>query len=290
MEKAKNQIIADVEGYSEKLNKRIFSETEINALLEIYKNDQVLYVTTRLKDFIEFLIDQKILTRVNIVIPFGSGKTSKYALGDVSEYEIALSLQPGSYMSHYSAMHLHGLIENIPRVIYANKEQSRKPRYSSNLTQESLDRAFSRPMRRTKQIAQYNRFLIYLLNGKHTGNLGVIDRELDGITIRITGLEKTLVDAVVRPDYSGGTEEVLKAFTAAKDEVSVNKMLAILKKMDYIYPYHQAVGFYLERAGYKENVLQLVEELGIEYNFYLTYQMTDKVLNDRWKLYVPKHF
>ncbi len=69
-----------------------------------------------------------------------------------------------------------------------------------------------------------------------------------------------------------------------------NKMLAILKKMDYIYPYHQALGFYLKRAGYKENMLQLVEELGIKYNFYLTYQITDKVLNDRLKLYFLKRF
>jgi hypothetical protein len=46
----------------------------------------------------------------------------------------------------------------------------------------------------------------------------------------------------------------------------------------------------LEKAGYKESVLQLVEELGIKYKFYLTYQITDKVLNDRWKLYVPKRF
>lgn len=57
-----------------------------------------------------------------------------------------------------------------------------------------------------------------------------------------------------------------------------------------MYPYHQAIGFYLERTGYKESVLQLVEELGIEYNIYLTYQITEKVLNDRWKLYVPKRF
>lgn len=75
-------------------------------------------------------------------------------------------------------------------------------------------------------------------------------------------------------------------FTAA----IVSKMLAILKKMNYTYPYHQALGFYLEKAGYRESVLQLIKELGIEYNFYLTYQMADKVLNDRWKLYVPKRF
>jgi hypothetical protein len=290
MERAKKQFTGDIETYAQKLNKRVLSEAEVSALLDIYKSDQVLYATTRLKEFIDFLIDQKILIMINIEIPFGSGKAKKYGLGNVSEFEIALSLQSSSYLSHYSAMYLHGLIENIPQVIYTNKEQSRKPRYSSDLTQESLDRAFARPMRKTKQIAQYGRFKIYLLNGKYTGNLGVIDRDLERTSVRITGLERTLVDAVVRPDYSGGIEEVLKAFASAKGEVSVNKMLAILKKMDYMYPYHQALGFYLERAGYKESVLQLVEELGIEYNFYLTYQITDKVLNDRWKLYIPKRF
>ncbi len=290
MEKATKQIIADIEDYSQKLNKRVFSEAEINSLLEMYKDDQVLYVTTRLKDFIDFLVDQEILITINIDVPFSSGKMKRYAFKDASEFEIALSIQPGSYLSHYSAMYLHGLIDNIPQIIYTNKEQSRKPRYSSDLSQDNLDRAFARPMRKTKQIAQYDRFKIYLLNGKHTGNLGVIDHNLDRIAIKITGLERTLIDAVVRPDYSGGIEEVLKAFIAAKGEVSVNKMLATLKKMDYIYPYHQAIGFYLEKAGYNENVLKLVEELGIKYNFYLTYQMSDKILNDRWKLYVPRRF
>lgn len=288
--RAKKRIIADIESYSEKLNKRVFSEAEINVLLDMYQVDRVLYATTRLKDYIEFLIDKSILARINIDVPFGSGKMKKYVLGEVSEHEIASSIQASSYLSHYSAMYLHGLIENIPQVIYTNREQSKKPRYSSDLSQENLDRAFARPMRKTNQIAKYDRFKIYLLNGKHTGNLGVIDHDLDRITIAITGLERTLVDAVVRPDYSGGIEEVLKAFVAAKGEVSVNKMLAFLKKMDYIYPYHQAVGFYLERAGYKESVLRLVEEPGIEFNFYLTYQMTDKVINDRWKLYVPRRF
>jgi len=42
----------------------------------------------------------------------------------------------------------------------------------------------------TKQVAQHDRFKIYLLNGKHTGNLGVIDHRLDLIAIKITGLKR----------------------------------------------------------------------------------------------------
>jgi len=41
----------------------------------------------------------------------------KYLFGDVSNYEIALSINKGSYLSHYIAMFLHGLTDNIPKKI-----------------------------------------------------------------------------------------------------------------------------------------------------------------------------
>ena len=143
MERAKKQIIADIENHSQRLNKRVFSEADIKDLLAKYQVDQVLYTSTRLKDFTGFLVDQNILNEINVDVPFDSGKMKKYTLGEVSEYEIALSIQSGSYLSHYSAKYWHSLIENIPQVIYTNKEQSRKPQYASDLSQENLDRAFA---------------------------------------------------------------------------------------------------------------------------------------------------
>ena len=83
-----------------------------------------------------------------------------------------------------------------------------------------------------------------------TNNLGVIffkDRE--GGSIPTTNIERTLIDIAVRPVYSGGVFEVLKAYKMAKDKVSINKLAAYLKKIGYVYPYHQVVGFYLEKSG-----------------------------------------
>ena len=60
--------------------------------------------------------------------------------------------------------------------------------------------------------------------------------------------------------------------------------------MDYTYPYHQAIGFYLEKAGYNENVIKLIEKIEIKYNFYLTYEMKEKEFSERWKLFFPKGF
>ena len=64
--------------------------------------------------------------------------------------------------------------------------------------------------------------------------------------LRFTNLERTLIDAAVRPVYAGGVFEVRKAYQLAKEKVSVNRLAALLQKLNYIYPYHQAIGFYLE--------------------------------------------
>lgn len=108
--------------------------------------------------------------------------------------------------------------------------------------------------------------------------------------MRVTDREQTLIDATVRPAYSGGIAVVAKAFELAKESVSVNKLAAYLRKLRYVYPYHQAVGFYMERAGYEEPLLKLVEQFPIEYDFYLQHAMKSPVLNKRWRLYVPKGF
>ena len=108
--------------------------------------------------------------------------------------------------------------------------------------------------------------------------------------MRVTDCERTLIDATVRPAYSGGVAVVAKAFELAKETVSVNKLTAYLRKLRYVYPYHQAVGFYMERAGYDEALLKLLDQFPVEYDFYLEHAMKSPVLNKRWRLYVPKGF
>jgi len=138
----------------------------------------------------------------------------------------------------------------------------------------------------------YERQRIYLLNGKHTGNLGVIDSVgPNGQNIRVTDVERTLIDIVVRPMYSGGVAQVLEAFRLARERVSVNKLVGMLKKIDYLDPYHQAIGFCLEKAGgYRDSQIALLKEIEQAYDFYLTYQMKDKDYSSRWRLFFPKGF
>ena len=65
----------------------------------------------------------------------------------------------------------------------------------------------------------------------------------------------------------------------------------MLKNLSYAYPYHQAIGFYLERSGaYKESSIKIFRNINKEYDLYLTYQMEDKdmVYSKEWRLYYPK--
>jgi len=118
--------------------------------------------------------------------------------------------------------------------------------------------------------------------------LGGGSRDLD---LRTTTLERTLIDIAVRPFYAGGVAEVAKAYEMAKDkEVSVNRLASMLTKMQFGYPYHQAIGYYLERAGYRSAQLDLMRQFPRERDFYLTHQMTDKHYVKDWRLFVPKGF
>ncbi|TAH60079.1 MAG: hypothetical protein EWM50_06920, partial [Gottschalkiaceae bacterium] len=244
-------------------------------------------VATR-TNFVDFLLNEKILVEEKIDLP--KKKMTKYIFGNVSKYELAISINPESYLSHYTALFLHGLTDNVPKNIYTNMEQFKKTiNQISTLEQLNIDRAFSRPMRKTNNIAKLKDFNVILLNGKNVSKLEVIDMEVEGKKLPITSIERTLIDIVTRPEYAGGVLEILNAYKEAKGRVSTGRLIATLNNFSYSYPYHQAIGFYLEKAGYEEKVLSRFDKLDKNYDFYLTYQMKDKSFSKRWRMYYPSY-
>ncbi|HVV17388.1 MAG TPA: hypothetical protein VHH90_09320 [Polyangia bacterium] len=213
---------------------------------------------------------------------------TRLAWGDPNPYSLGASLRTGAYLSHASAVFLHGLTQEVPKTIYVNKEQSEKPSDPSSLTQEALDRAFQNKQRVSTYIFVHNDNRFVLLSGKHTNRLEVSNVEIEGgATVPATKLERTLIDITVRPLYAGGVFEVAKAFQAAKERVSVSTLVATLKKLEYVYPYHQAIGYYMERAGFSGRQLDRVRSLGLTYRFYLANSLHNPRLVPEWNLWVP---
>jgi len=275
--------------YFRGLKEKIYTPEDIHKIFYDNREDWRLLKVTKIGDFIEFIIENKLVKEIKIKMPNNSIK-KRYIKGKVSIYKIALSIDSNTFLSHYTALYLHNLVDNIIKNVYINKELTRKTKGINKLIQENIDKAFSRPMRVSKQIASFGEYRIFLLNSKNFERLGVIESKINEEVIYLTNIERTLIDAAVRPNYAGGVTEVLNAFKKAKGRFSVNKLKAMLKKMNYIYPYHQTIGFYLEKAGYEERLIKLFEDFEIKYNFYLTYKIKQKDFNDRWKLFFPKGF
>lgn len=275
--------------YLKKQPKILFSSSDLRKIFSKKRKEWGIPKKTTFYEFLESLILKNIIISVNIPMH----NQIKYALFSSSEYKIALEIKKDAYFCHRTAMYIHNLIPNEPEPIniYINSEQRKKPNNKDTLLiQENINKAFSQHMRETKQIVKVKNSNIYVLSGKKLNRLGVEIANFKSEKVPVTGLERTLIDITVRPNYAGGVNEILKAYLMAKDKIDVPKLVSMLNKMKYIYPYHQAIGFYMENAGYKDCDLNLLREINIIYDFYLTYAMTEKSYSKKWKIFYPKDF
>jgi hypothetical protein len=242
--------------------------------------------------FIKQLIETGGLTEFNFPFPSPYKREVRYAWGKVSLYEVMQTIKPECYFSYYTAVKFHGLTEQLPKTTYLTVEQFNSSISSGEMTQASIDRAFKGKPRTSTNIAESKDFRICIVQGRNTDKLGVVEQTVvsDSGPLRLTNLERTLIDITVRPIYAGGVFEVAKAFELAKDKLSVNALTAMLKKLKYTYPYHQAIGFYLERAGYKSTLTDLLRNMPMKFDFYLTHQKGETDYVKGWRLFVPKGF
>ena len=295
MAKSRIQIARpDIIRYFDELPTKVLHYANLARILKEQRGFWRLTVSTTTAAFIRFLTDSGKLSAFEF--PFASPykKKTVYAWGRVPFYEVLLGISAKCYFSHYSAVKIHGLTEQTPKTFYINEEQRLESWLAGRLTQKTIDAAFRRPVRVTHRVAETADYRVIFLNGKNTGNLGVIEEEFQGTgneqfgRIRVTNIERTLIDISVRPVYSGGVSEVLKAFTFACEQISVNRLAAMLKKLAYIYPYHQAIGFYLERAGYRSSSLDLFRKIPRKFDFYLEHSLKEKDYVKEWRLFIPK--
>lgn len=277
----------DIEDYFEHCDAKVFRHSDLSRILKENKGSWRLGGRGRIGSFIEDLLRTTKLERNEFRFP--SRREIRYQWGDASLYEVLGSINREAYMSHYSAASFHGLTEQIPKTLYLNVEQAPPPRRSRELLQQSVDTAFRRKVRVSSNTIEYRDYTICLLNCMGTDYIGVHEAETDaGETVRVSNIERTLLDISVRPIYSGGVHEVLKAYREARDRCSANRLASYLKRMDFIYPYHQVIGFYMEKAGgYSDAQIGLFEELEKPLDFYLSHAMDATEYSSRWKLFHP---
>lgn len=275
---------------------RVLTERDITNTLNTNRSFWRLAKRTTLTDFKQFMLDETPLRRVHFDFPQRS--LSGFTWGEVPLLEVLLGIVENSFLSHYTAIQIHGLTEQSPKTIFLNQEKS-NPYQETNqgpFEQEAIDKAFSQPPRFSQNEVTHGSMRILFLKSAYQAGLGITMSTMNfggrqDLTLRYTNLERTLIDAAVRPFYAGGVFEVAKAFENSRHQnVSVNTLASMLKRMKFGYPYHQAIGYYLQRANYKSSQIDLFRKMPMDRDFYLTHQMGETSYNKEWRLHVPKGF
>lgn len=286
-------VAPDIASFFEKYPRKVFSSSDLAKILTLHRQTWELPQHTTTGKFIDFLLENTKLRLIQLESEShpAARKITKYSWGDPSPLSLGSDLLKGSYLSHGTAAFLHGLTDQLLKVIYVNKEQSAKPSSHTALSQEGIHNAFKGRQRESTFVYVYEGTRFLLLSGKYTGRLEVGAIPMNQhINVQATKLERTLIDISVRPTYAGGVYQVLEAYQRAKERASVGTLLATLRQLNYIYPYHQVIGFYLQRAGFDARQYLRFKELGLQYDFYLAYGMKEREYDSNWRLFFPKGF
>jgi predicted transcriptional regulator of viral defense system len=141
---------------------------------------------------------------------------------------VAAALRDDAVLGYHSALELLGLAHSVYHETYYLTATRRKDVRIGRMRV----RALLHPKR---------------LRDKHDEEYGTEVRERQGVRLRVTTAERTLVDCLATPRYAGGLEEALQSLGGLAT-VDVDRLLGYLDRIGQRRLY-AAVGFFLEREA-----------------------------------------
>lgn len=270
--------------------RKAYTTSDLQNIFHSNRDEWRLSTRTTYTKFLNYLVEKKELLKTKKLIHIESGSEKLiYTLENANKYDIITTIKKNGYLSYLTALVVHELTLQIPKTLYISEEIHDTYLNDNILNQESIDRVFSKEQRTTTNIYKdeiSNERYVLIEKKLNIENIGIItDSSFDYPT---SDIERTLIDCVVRPQYSGGIFSVLEAFRNASDILNLEKLDLYLDALNYTYPYHQLVGFYLDRSGYDESKLKPFLNKVSSFNFYMTYNLSNKKLDSKWKIYYPE--
>jgi predicted transcriptional regulator of viral defense system len=164
----------------------------------------------------------------------------------VDEAEILGELNPYAALSHQSALAYHGLTDDLPTVITALvPRDGLADLLPPGTTSDDWEGLTLPPSGRPATIRERP---VRWTTTKRERFFGVALYQRQGFPQRVTDRERTLLDALVEPDLSGGVQNVLAAWARARDFLALDSLVEYTERFD-IGLLQQRVGFLLEEFG-----------------------------------------
>ena len=218
-------------------------------------------------------------------------------LEEIDSYELPIAAIPNGYFCDLTAVYHHSLTNQVPNAVYWCHEDKAPKKHSGaeNLSNARIRSTFLKPHRYTSFVIPHRDHDIVVVAGTCGANHGVEEVRHQHspcpVGSRVTSLERTLIDAVVSPHYSGGLTSLCEYFRAARKRLDVTRMLDIYQKLDFLYPYAQSLGFILDHCGMKDEAEEVRSAYPPRRRFYIDHGAKSTwIYNERWMLFHPKGF
>jgi predicted transcriptional regulator of viral defense system len=160
----------------------------------------------------------------------------------ISDEQVIQEAHPWAVFSHLTALAHHGLTDMIPEVICASNYDPKTQRLPLGTTPEDWAELKLPGASRPKIVEHVP---IKWIQTKGEWEFGVSVVHSHGIPLYMTDPERTLLDALRRPEESGGMTNVLRAWRRATDLVNMDTLTKYAEQLGKIM--RQRAGFILER-------------------------------------------
>lgn len=181
------------------------------------------------------------------------------SLPEVNKYQVASAITPTSYVAYHAAMEYHGLAHQLYYDVSIGGEQS-----FNSFEFDGNSYAF-------RNIAT------------HIG----VDTPIADSHVRVTNVERTVIDCIDRIDLCGGWEELVNCLRSVQYLREV-ELLAVLRAYNRIALYKKA-GFLFEQLNMpvSDSLIEDCRRYAKESVTYLTSDGDSKAFNAIWRLYAP---
>jgi len=166
----------------------------------------------------------------------------------VHEFEIATALVSPAAISHWSALHYHGMTEQVPRRVFV-------------LTTTDASAPRSRGSHGGSMV-RIRRTVYQFIQVKPDRFFGTGEAWIGPSRVPVTDPERTLLDGLSRPRYCGDFAEVLHAFEVWQRHLRIDRIIDYAPRLNGAIS--KRLGWVLESQGVPAGELRRLQQLAIK--------------------------